>query len=55
MLEALANVEKYYGYVFKGCKVVGKSSGAVATITRAELVTDNWGDIVAALLLQKSK
>ena len=46
-VRALANVEKYYGYVFKGCKVVGKSSGAVATITRAELVSDNWGDIVA--------
>ncbi len=37
----------FYGYVEKGAKVVGKTSGAVATITRADLVSDNWGDIIA--------
>ena len=45
-VRSLANVEKYYGYVEKGAKVVGRSSSAEATITRAELISDNWGDIV---------
>lgn len=38
--------EKYYGYVQTGGTVVGETSGAVARITRAELITDNWGDVV---------
>jgi len=46
-VRALANWQKFYGYVEKGAKVVGQSSGAVATITRAELISDNWGDIIA--------
>jgi hypothetical protein len=46
-VRALANEsEKYYGYVTRGATVTGKTSGAVATITRAELVSDNWGDII---------
>jgi len=46
-VRALANNEKYYGYVTSGARVIGRSSGAIATITRAELISDNWGDIVA--------
>lgn len=47
-VRALANEsEKYYGYVTRGATVVGQTTGAVATITRAELVSDNWGDIIA--------
>jgi len=46
-VRALATDEKYYGYVTSGARVVGRSSGAIAEITRAELVSDNWGDIVA--------
>ena len=46
-VRALATEEKYYGYVTTGAKVVGRTSGAIATITRAELVSDNWGDIVS--------
>jgi len=46
-VRVLSTEQKYYGYVEKGARVVGKSSGAVATITRAELISDNWGDIVA--------
>ena len=37
---------KFYGYVVKDATVVGEKSGAVAKITRAELISDNWGDIV---------
>jgi hypothetical protein len=46
-VRALATEEKYYGYVIKDATVVGETSGAVAKISRAELVSDNWGDIVA--------
>ena len=46
-VRALSTDEKFYGYVERGSRVIGETSGAVATITRAELVSDNWGDIVA--------
>ena len=46
-VRALATNEKYYGYVTSGARVVGRTSGAIATISRAELISDNWGDIVA--------
>jgi hypothetical protein len=45
-VRALATEEKYHGYVAQGARVVGETSGAVATITKCELITDNWGDIV---------
>ena len=51
-VRSLANLEKYFGYVEKGFKVVGATSGAVAEITRADLVTDNWGDVVAAFFFR---
>ena len=47
-VRALGTLEEHYGYVKKGFKVVGQTSGAVATITRAELISDNWGDIIGA-------
>ena len=47
-VRALGVLEDHYGYVEKGFKVVGRDSGAVATITRAELISDNWGDIIGA-------
>jgi len=46
-VRVLATEEKYYGYVAPGATIVGETSGATATITRAELISDNWGDIVA--------
>ena len=30
----------------------GRESGAVATITRAELISDNWGDIIGAFFFR---
>ena len=46
-VRSLATEEKYYGYVTSGATVVGETSGATATITNSELISDNWGDIVA--------
>ena len=46
-LKKLASSEEFYGYITKGCKIVGKTSGAVAKVKNFELITDNWGDIIA--------
>lgn len=46
-VRTLATEEKYYGYVINGATVIGETSGATATITKSELISDNWGDIVA--------
>ena len=49
---SLANLEKYFGYIVKGAKIVGKSSGAVATVSSVELFSDNWGDILGAFFFR---
>jgi len=49
---ALANQEKYFGYINKGAKIVGKSSGAVATVSSIDLFSDNWGDILGAFFFR---
>ena len=36
----------YFGYIVTGATVVGETSGAVANVTRSELISDNWGDII---------
>jgi len=46
-LTKLANNEEFYGYITKGCKIVGKTSGAVAKVKNFDLTSDNWGDIIA--------
>ena len=46
-LKKLANNEEFYGYIAKGCKIIGKTSGAVAKVKEFELISDNWGDIQA--------
>ena len=46
-LISLANKEEYYGYITNGCKIVGKTSGAVAKVKSYSLISDNWGDIQA--------
>ena len=45
-VRALANGPEYFGYCVKGATIVGESSGATATVTACELISDNWGDIV---------
>ena len=48
----LANLEKYFGYVVKGAKLTGVSSGAVATVVNIDLFTDNWGDLLGAFFFR---
>ena len=50
----LANNEKYFGYLVKGAKLTGKSSGAVATVTSTTLFADNWGDIVGSFFFRNA-
>ena len=49
---ALGNLEEYFGYVVKGARIVGESSGAVATVTNIDLFSDNWGDIIGAFFFR---
>ena len=49
---ALANVEKYYGFIKKGAKIIGQESGAVAKVTSVDLVSDNWGDLLGAFFFR---
>ena len=48
----LANLEKYFGYVVKGAKLTGKTSGAIATVTNVALFSDNWGDVIGAFFFR---
>ena len=50
----LANNEKYFGYLIKGAKLTGKSSGAVATVTNTTLISDNWGDVIGAFFFRNA-
>ena len=48
----LANNEKYFGYLVKGAKLTGKTSGAVAKVTNITLFSDNWGDVMGAFFFR---
>ena len=49
---SLANQDKYFGYIVKGAKIVGKSSGAVATVNNIDLFSDNWGDLLGSFFFR---
>jgi len=51
-VEALGNLEEYFGYVVKGAQIVGETSGAVATVTNTNLFSDNWGDLLGAFFFR---
>ena len=51
-VSALSNLEKYFGYVVKGARIVGETSGAVATVTNINLFSDNWGDLIGAFFFR---
>ena len=51
---ALANLEKYYGYLVVGAKLTGQTSGAVATVTSINLFSDNWGDVIGAFFFRNA-
>ena len=50
----LANLEKYSGYVVRGAKLTGQTSGAVATVTSINLFSDNWGDLIGAFFFRNA-
>jgi len=51
-VEALGNLEEYFGYAVKGAQIVGETSGAIATITNIDLFSDNWGDLLGAFFFR---
>ena len=53
-VNALANDERFYGYIRRGATIVGDSSGATATVTNANIYSDNWGDILGAFFFREA-
>jgi len=45
-------IGKYFGYIVKGMVLVGRTSGAEATVSDIKLVSDNWGDIGGAFFIR---
>jgi len=43
---------KYSGYLLKGMRLVGKTSGAVAYVKDLRLITDNYGDLIGTSFLR---
>ncbi len=52
---SLANEPQYFGYLTKGAKIVGESSGAVATVSSIDLFSDNWGDLLGAFFFRNAQ
>ena len=52
-IDALANDTTYSGYVTQGCTIVG-DSGATATVSKVELISDNWGDVLGAFFFREA-
>ena len=53
-VNSLANDEEFYGYVVKGARIIGETSGAVATVTNIDLFSDNWGDLLGAFFFRNA-
>ena len=53
-LKRLARRQKYYGFVKKGFTIVGKTSGACATVTDKRLIADNWGDVLGSFFIRNA-
>jgi hypothetical protein len=43
---------KYSGYLVKGMRLVGQTSGAVAYVKDLRLISDNYGDLIGAFYLR---
>lgn len=43
---------KYHGYLVKGTRLVGQTSGAVAYVKDLRLITDNYGDLIGTFFLK---
>ena len=53
-VSSLANLENYFGYIVKGARIIGETSGAVATVTSIDLFSDNWGDLIGAFFFRNA-
>ena len=51
-INRLAQRQKFYGFVKKGFKVTGETTGAVAEITDDRLISDNWGDVIGSFFIR---
>lgn len=47
-------IGNFYGYLTPGMRLIGKTSGAVATVQQVRLITDNVGSIVCSLYIPNS-
>ncbi len=43
---------KYSGYLLRGMRLVGQTSGAVATVSNLRLISDNFGDLIGTFYLR---
>ena len=43
---------RYSGYLVKGMKLVGQSSGAIAYVKDLRLISDNYGDLIGSFFLR---
>jgi len=43
---------RFFGYVTKGAKIVGQSSGAIAYVKDLRLITDNYGDLFGSFFIK---
>jgi hypothetical protein len=46
------SLTKYGGHIQVGMKIVGSSSGAVATVSNIRLITDTFGDLIGSFFLR---
>ena len=47
----LQSASGFYGYITSGMKLIGQSSGAIATVSRIRLITDKAGSLIGSLFL----
>jgi len=43
---------RFFGYVTKGAKIVGQTSGAIAYVKNLKLITDNFGDLFGSFFIK---
>jgi hypothetical protein len=43
---------KYFGYLVKGMRLIGQTSGTVAYVKDLKLISDNYGDLIGAFYLR---
>ena len=46
------SISRFGGYVQVGAKLIGKTSGAIATISNIRLVTDTFGDLIGCFFIR---